>query len=206
MARGGRLPRTAGRPPRFLRTDHRRAIGLSEIHLRAARRRSSVRPRVSLNRLFHRASRGVPAQRATFRVLAEGDPDVDAALASAMGCSPLPRSLTPPRPPLSDQKGPSTRGCGTAQIVRKRKPPHACLGLLRCLLLRERGSLGLLRRGVLVLAVAASIRGAASWANAIVSSSETRPNKFVRCRRWHGLGRSLLLREVAGRRVPGVGD
>ena len=54
--------------------------------------------------LFHRASRGLRAQRATFRVLAEGDPDVDAALASAVGCSPPPRSLTPPRPPLSDQR------------------------------------------------------------------------------------------------------
>ena len=30
MARGGRLPRAAGRPPRFLRTGHRRAISLSE--------------------------------------------------------------------------------------------------------------------------------------------------------------------------------
>src|SRR5437763_10396301 len=38
MARGGRLPRAAGRSPRFLRTGHRRAISLSEAHLQAARR------------------------------------------------------------------------------------------------------------------------------------------------------------------------
>jgi hypothetical protein len=38
---------------------------------------------------------GVREQRAIFRVLAEGDPTVDAAFASAMGRSPLPRSLMP---------------------------------------------------------------------------------------------------------------
>ena len=68
--------------------------------------------------LFHRASQGLRAQRATFRVLAEGDPDVDAAFASAVGCPPPPRSLTPPRPPLSDQRARAARGCGAAQIVR----------------------------------------------------------------------------------------
>jgi hypothetical protein len=35
----------------------------------------------------------------------EGDPNVDVAHASAVGCSPTQRSLTPPRPPLSDQRG-----------------------------------------------------------------------------------------------------
>lgn len=54
MARGGRLPRAAGRPPRFLRTGHQRAISLSDAHLQAARgtpdTRSSVRPRASFNR------------------------------------------------------------------------------------------------------------------------------------------------------------
>ena len=58
---------------------------------------------------------------ATFRILAEGDPDVDAALASAVGCSPPPRSLTPPRPPLSDQRSRAARGCGAPQIVRQGK-------------------------------------------------------------------------------------
>jgi hypothetical protein len=61
MARRGRLPRAAGRPPRFLRTDHRRAISLSEAHLQAARgtpdTRSRVTPRVALNRRFPSASR-----------------------------------------------------------------------------------------------------------------------------------------------------
>src|SRR6266576_3563247 len=103
MARGGRLPRAAGRPPRFLRTGHQRAISLSEAHLQAARRDARhtlgrEAEGVLLSLLFHRASRVLRAQRATFRVLAEGDPDVDAALASAVGCSPPPRSLTPPRP------------------------------------------------------------------------------------------------------------
>ena len=113
MARGGRLPRTAGRPPRFLRTGHRRATSLNEAHLQAAQRDA----RHTLGReaegvlqslLFHRASRGLRAQTATFRVLAEGDPDVDATLASAAGCPP-PRSLTPPRPPLSAQRGRAAR-------------------------------------------------------------------------------------------------
>ena len=114
MARGGRLPRTAGRPPRFLRTGHRRATSLSEAHLQAARRDAGhtlgrEAEGVLQSLLFHRASRGLRAQKATFRVLAEGDPDVDAALASAVGCSPPPRSLTPPRPPLSDQRGRAAR-------------------------------------------------------------------------------------------------
>ena len=114
MARGVRLPRTAGRPPRFLRTGHRRAISLSEAHLQAARRDAGhtlgrEAEGILQSLLFHRASRGLRAQRATFRVLAEGDPDVDAALASAVSCSPPPRSLTPPRPPLSDQRGRAAR-------------------------------------------------------------------------------------------------
>jgi hypothetical protein len=58
---------------------------------------------------------------ATFRVLAERDPDADAALASAVGCPPPPRSLTPPRRPLSDQRGRAARGCGAAEIVRFRQ-------------------------------------------------------------------------------------
>ena len=114
MARGVRLPRTAGRPPRFLRTGHRRATSLSEAHLQAAQRDAGhtlgrEAEGVLQSLLFHRASRGLRAQRATFRVLAEGDPDVDAALASAVGCSPPPRSLTPPRPPLSDQRARAAR-------------------------------------------------------------------------------------------------
>ena len=123
MARGGRLPRTAGRPPRFLRTGHRRATSLSEAHLQAAQRDAGhtlgrEAEGVLQSLLFHRASRGLRAQRATFRVLAEGDPDVDAALASAVGCSPPPRSLTPPRPPLSDPEGPCCAAARAAQIVR----------------------------------------------------------------------------------------
>ena len=114
MARGGRLPRTAGRPPRFLTTGHRRATSLSEAHLQAAQSDAGhtlgrEAEGVLQSLLFHRASRGLRAQRATFRVLAEGDPDVDAALASAVSCSPPPRSLTPPRPPLSDQRGRAAR-------------------------------------------------------------------------------------------------
>jgi len=123
MARGGRLPRAAGRPPRSLRTGHRCAIGLSEAHLQAARRDARHTP--------EREARGCPSiafvpsglagpagARATFRVPAEGDPDVDVAVASAAGCSPPPpRSLTPPRPPLSDQRGRAARRCSAAQIV-----------------------------------------------------------------------------------------
>ena len=120
MARGGRLPRTAGRPPRFLRTGHRRATSLSEAHLQAAQRDAGhtlgrEAEGVLQSLLFHRASRGLRAQRATFRVLAEGDPNVDATLASAVGCSPPPRSLTPPRPPLSDPEGPC---CAAAALPR----------------------------------------------------------------------------------------
>ena len=114
MARGVRLPRAAGRPPRFLRTGHRRATSLSEAHLQAARRDAGhtlgrEAEGVLHSLLFHRGSRGLRAQRATFRVLAEGDADVDAALASAVACSPPPRSLTPPRPPLSDQRARAAR-------------------------------------------------------------------------------------------------
>jgi len=62
---------------------------------------------VSLSRLFHRASRACGRKaKGDISRLADGDPNVDAALASAMGCSTLPRSLTPPRPPLSKPKGP----------------------------------------------------------------------------------------------------
>jgi len=79
MARHGRLPRAAGRPPRFLRTGHRRAISLREAHLQAARkdRRHTLGHEpdgVLQSLLFHPASRGLRAQRATFRVLAEGRP------------------------------------------------------------------------------------------------------------------------------------
>jgi hypothetical protein len=54
---------------------------------------------------------------ATFRVLAKGDLDADAALASAVVCPP-PRSLTPARRRLSDQRGRAARGCDAADIVR----------------------------------------------------------------------------------------
>ena len=67
--------------------------------------RSGVRPRVSFIAFVPSGIAGPASAEPTFRVLAEGDPDVDAALASAVGCSPPPRSLTPPRPPLSDQRG-----------------------------------------------------------------------------------------------------
>ena len=53
---------------------------------------------------------------ATFRVLVRGDLDADAALASAVGCPPPLRPLTPPRRPLSNQRGRATRGCGAAEI------------------------------------------------------------------------------------------
>jgi hypothetical protein len=52
--------------------------------------------------------RGPTAKRhalETFRVLAKGDLDADSALASAMGCPPPPRSLTPLLRPLSNQRG-----------------------------------------------------------------------------------------------------
>ena len=140
MARGVRLPRTAGRPPRFLRTGHRRATSLSEAHLQAAQRDAGhtlgrEAEGVLQSLLFHRASRGLRAQRATFRVLAEGDPDVDAALASAVSCSPPPRSLTPPRPPLSDQRGRAARlralprlsESGSPRRQRRRRG-HDCFG------------------------------------------------------------------------------
>ena len=133
MARGGRLPRIAGRPPRFLRTGHRRAISLSEAHLQPARRdaghtlgREAEGIRQSL--WFHRASRGLRAQRATFRVLAEGDPDVDATLASAVGCPPPPRSLTPPPATALRPDGPccaKVRRCTDCPIAVTRR---ACSG------------------------------------------------------------------------------
>ena len=114
MARGVRLPRTAGRPPRFLRTGHRRATSLSEAHLQAAQRDAGhtlgrEAEGILQSLLFHRASRGLLAQRRHSLVLAEGDPNGDAALASAVSCPPPPRSLTPPRPPLSDQRARAAR-------------------------------------------------------------------------------------------------
>ena len=73
---------------------------------------------------FNRSSsighRGRAGAKGDIRVLADGDLDLDAALASAVGCSPPPRSLTPPRLLLSDQRG--HRGCGAAQIVREQQP------------------------------------------------------------------------------------
>ena len=157
MAGGGRLPRAAGRPPRFLRTGHqRRAIRLSDAHLHAAWRDAGhtlgrEAEGVLQSLLFHRASRGLRAQRATFRVLAEGEPDVDAALASAVGCPPPPRSVTPLRPPLSDQRGRAARRCGATQIVREqspRRPIFASDGLLLCLKAAAEDSLLRLDQGV----------------------------------------------------------
>jgi hypothetical protein len=138
MARGVRLPRTAGRPPRFLRTGHRRATSLSEAHLQAAQRDAGhtlgrEAEGVLQSLLFHRASRGLRAQRATFRLLAEGDPDVDPALASAVGCSPPPRSLTPPRPPLSDQRGRTARLPRCPDCPEGVAPPPPARLLLSCL-------------------------------------------------------------------------
>jgi hypothetical protein len=109
MARGGRLPRAAARPPRFLRTGHRCAIGLSEAHLRLrgrdARHTLEGDAELVLESLCSIGHRGTSDRKGDIsRPWPEGDPNVDAALASAMGCSPLPRSLTPPRPPLSDQR------------------------------------------------------------------------------------------------------
>ena len=46
---------------------------------------------------------------ATFRVLAEGAFDGDAALASAVGSAQPPRSVTPPQRPLSEQRGRAAR-------------------------------------------------------------------------------------------------
>ena len=64
-------------------------------------------------------SRSTPGTAsATFRVLAKGDLDADAALASTVDCPPPPRSLTPPRRPLSNQRGRAARGCDAAEIVR----------------------------------------------------------------------------------------
>ena len=161
MARGVRLPRTAGRPPRFLRTGHRRATSLNEAHLQAAQRDA----RHTLGReaegvlqslLFHRASRGLRAQRATFRVLAEGDPDVDATLASAVSCPP-PRSLTPPRPPLSDQRARAARLPRCPDCPNSAVRVVSAMLLLLCLLLRSSwltveggghaGAAGVLHRG-----------------------------------------------------------
>jgi hypothetical protein len=129
MARGGRLPRTAGRPPRFLRTGHQRAISLSEAGLQAARRDTGhtlgrEAEGVLQSLLFHRASRGLGAQRATFRVLAEGDADVDAALASAVGCSPPLSSRCPPPTALRPERPCCAR-------VRRCRDPHAGRGIAR---------------------------------------------------------------------------
>lgn len=52
--------------------------------------------RASFIAFVHRTSRGRASAKATIRVLADGDPHVNAPLVSAMGCLPRPRSLTPP--------------------------------------------------------------------------------------------------------------
>jgi hypothetical protein len=77
--------------------------------------RHCASPAFGKNRAPHRARPhyriGLPAApkrtsaTATFRVLAKGDLDADAALASAVGCPPPPSSLTPLRRPLSFQRG-----------------------------------------------------------------------------------------------------
>jgi hypothetical protein len=75
---------------------------------------------------------------ATLRALADGgqgDLDADAPLASAVGCPPPPRSLTPPRRPLSNNRGRAPRGwprwrdCPTAalsQLQSERRLVAAC--------------------------------------------------------------------------------
>ena len=63
-----------------------------------------------------------PASRDRFRDIprpGQGDLDADAALAPAVGGPPSPRSLTPPRRPLSNQEGRAARGCGAAETVRE---------------------------------------------------------------------------------------
>lgn len=77
---------------------------------------------------------------ATFRVLASFD--ADAALASAVGCPAPPRSLRPPRRPVSDQRSRAARGCGAAEIVRLRKrssPGSASEWWLLCAIARSVG-------------------------------------------------------------------
>jgi hypothetical protein len=108
--------------------------------------RSGVSPRVSFIALGPSGIAGLRAQRSAFRVLAEGERDVDAAHAPAVGCAPPPRSLMPPRPPLSHQRGRPARGCDAAQIVgnsseRRRWPSRnrGCLALRRAQLRPPRG-------------------------------------------------------------------
>jgi hypothetical protein len=129
MTRGVRLPRTAGRPPRFLRTGHRRATSLNEAHLQAARRdarqtlgREAEGGPSSACSIGHRgpasAKRDIPRP-------GRARPRRRRGLASAVGCPPPPRSLAPPRPPLSDQRGRAARRCDAAQIVRQQQPAAA---------------------------------------------------------------------------------
>ena len=68
-------------------------------------KRTLRRPRTGgpLDRYLRQPPRVRMTASATFRVLAKGDLDAHAALASAVGCAPPPRSLTPPRRPLSNQ-------------------------------------------------------------------------------------------------------
>ena len=58
---------------------------------------------------------GRPSAKATLRVLAEGDPDVDVALAFAVGRSP-PRKTRRAGHPLSDERVRAARRFGAAQI------------------------------------------------------------------------------------------
>ncbi len=210
MARGGRLPRTAGRPPRFLRTGHRRATSLSEAHLQAAQRDAGhtlgrEAEGVLQSLLFDRASRGLRAQRATFSVLVEGDPDVDAALASAVGCSPPPRSLTPPRAPLSDPEGPCCAAAAAAALPRLSDTGSAAaVGAAAALVLASSGAPGLRRAG----------RVRPSSAREPVCPFPREPGKRARrwqCRRplcervWPGPGEGCgASRSVFGRRVAPV--
>ena len=72
---------------------------------------------------------------ATFRVLAKGDVDAEAALASAVGCPPPPRSLTPPRRPALRPEGlccPMVRRCRDCPNSAVRVVPARLL--LLCLL------------------------------------------------------------------------
>src|ERR1700733_12306768 len=93
---------------------------------RGPRTRTARSPRTIAFALPAATSRTI--ELAIFRVLAKGDLDAGAALASAVGCPPLAsavgcppprRSLTPPRRPLSSQRGRAARGCCAAEIVRK---------------------------------------------------------------------------------------
>ena len=75
----------------------------------------------------HSGRRRAATASVTFRVLAKATSTSDAALAPAVGCPPPPRSLTPPRRPLSNQRVVVHEGAALPRLSGRGSPPDGSL-------------------------------------------------------------------------------